>query len=98
MKEKRMEREGCEFPAPETLFTAALFLATNYARSGCPLLCRMVMRQLACIQAHPDESVAQAVRDTCKKLQEEWGRIAAERALALREAATAQEGGLQQYH
>ena len=98
MKKKRIEREGCEYPAPETLFAAALFLATRYARSGCPLLCHMVMRQLACIQAHPDESVTQAVRDTCKQLQEEWGRMAAERALALREAVAAREGGIQQYH
>ena len=93
-----MEREKSEIPAPLTLFAAALYLVTNYARSGCPLLCRMVMRQLACIQAHPDESVTQAMRDTCRKLQEEWGRIADERALALHEAQSAQEGGVQQYH
>lgn len=93
-----MEWEECEIPAPETLFAAALYLATNYARTGCPLLCSMVMRQLACIQEHPDESVPKAVRETCRKLREEWERIGIERALALREAAAAQDGGAQQYH
>ena len=44
--------------------------------------------------------VTQAMHDTCKNLQEDWGRghMAAECALALREAVAAREGGIQQYH
>lgn len=82
-----MERPDPEIPEPETLFAAALYLATNYARTGCPMLCRMVMRQLACIRNHPSESVPQSLRETCGKLLLEWGRIGAERAAALREGA-----------
>ncbi len=81
-----MNGPDCEIPPHETLFAAALYLATHYARTGCPLLCRMMMRQLACIQHHPDASVPQSLRDTCRKLREEWERIGIERATALHEA------------
>jgi hypothetical protein len=43
-------------------------------------------------------AVTQAMHDTCKKLLEVWGRMVTERALALREAVAAREGGIQQYH
>jgi hypothetical protein len=76
-----------EIPEAHTLFAAAFYLATNYAKTGCPLLCSMVMRQLACIEQHPDASMPQSTRETCRKLRAEWERIGAARALALREAA-----------
>jgi hypothetical protein len=78
-----------KIPEAHTLFAAALYLATSYAKTGCPLLCGMVMRQLACIEQHPDASVPQSMRDTCRKLRTEWERIGAERAAALRETARA---------
>ncbi len=93
-----MDRPDCEIPAHETLFAAALYLATNYARTGCPLLCRMMMRQLACIQHHPDQSVPQSLRETCRKLREEWERIGFERAAALREAAAADPEAARRLH
>ena len=93
-----MGPEKIEIPEPETLYAAALYLATNYARTGCPLLCCMIMRQLACIQNHPDESVPQSLRETCRKLREEWERIGVERALALQEAARNHETNAQQIH
>jgi hypothetical protein len=93
-----MDRPDCEIPAHETLFAAALYLATNYARTGCPLLCRMMMRQLACIQHHPDESVPQSLRETCRKLREEWERIGIERAQALHEAAVRKGEGVLMLH
>ncbi len=89
MKAQWVDKPNCEIPANETLFAAALFRATNYARTGCPLLCRMMLRQLACIQYHPDESVPQSLRDSCRKLREEWERIGIERAQEFHEAATA---------
>lgn len=82
-----MDNTPVKLPAPETLFAAAVYLATNYVKTGCPMLCQMVMRQLACIQNHPSASVSQDVRDTCSKLREEWERIGCERAQLLQEAA-----------
>lgn len=93
-----MNGPDCELPAHETLFAAALYLATNYARTGCPLLCRMVMRQLACIQHHPDQSVPPHLRETCRKLREEWERIGLERAAALQAAAHANEENTRHLH
>lgn len=84
-----MDKPAPELPEAETLFAAAMYLATNYARTGCPLLCRMVVRQLACIEHHPDESVPESLRETCRRLRREWERIGCERAHALREAARA---------
>ena len=93
-----MEKLECEIPAHETLFAAALYLATNYARTGCPLLCRMMMRQLACIQHHPDQSVPQSLRETCRKLREEWERIGIERAQALHEANANEREAVKHLH
>jgi len=80
-----MEQDPQQLPQPETLYAAALYLATNYAKSGCPMLCRMVMRQLACILNYPGESVSPALREVCRSLYVEWERIAASRALELHE-------------
>jgi hypothetical protein len=84
-----MEQQTSGMPGAEGLFTAALYLATHYARTGCPLLCRMLMRQLACIQHHPDESLPASLREAGSKLRVEWERIGLERAAALREEARA---------
>ena len=76
-----MEPKFVELPQPETLFAATLYLATNYAKSGCPRVCHMIMRQLMCILNHPSESVSPALRETCRRLHAEWARIASERVL-----------------
>jgi hypothetical protein len=74
-------------PEPGTLIAAVFYLATNYARTGCPMLCSMLMRQLACIRNHPSDLVSPSLRETCGKLLVEWGRIGAERERALQEPA-----------
>ena len=78
-----MEQGPIETPSPDTLYAVALYLTTNYARSGCPRVCHMIMRKLMCILNHPSESVSPALRETCRRLHVEWARIASERALAL---------------
>lgn len=74
-------------PCPETLYAAALYLTTNYAKSGCPMVCRMVMQQFECIANHPDPSVSDDQRNVCRKLRDDWERIGAERELVMRKAA-----------
>ncbi len=60
-----------------TLYTAALYLATRYAQSGCPRVCRMVAQHLALIADHPDPSLADGLRETCRGLQADWERLGA---------------------
>jgi len=72
---------------PATLYAAALYLATRYAGSGCPSLCRMIARQLEFIAQHPDPAVPETLREACRRLQTEWECIGARRESALREAA-----------
>lgn len=93
-----MRRPECETPEPETLIAAVLYLATNYARTGCPMLCTMLVRQLACIRNHPSDSVSPSLRETCGKLLVEWGRIGTERAQAMREAANGDGEAARQLH
>lgn len=93
-----MENSVNDVPQPETLFAAALYLATKYARTGCPLLCRMVMWQLACIEHHSNQAVPRSMRETCKKLSAEWERIGVERARALDEGALEHGSDAQQVH
>ncbi len=71
-----------ELPSPETLYAAALYLATSYARSGCPMVCGMVMRQLRCIAAHPSAAVPEPLRETCRRLYADWERIGQGRSIA----------------
>ena len=77
-----MEQQPVELPPPETLYAAALYLATNYAKSGCPRVCHMIMHQLMCIPSHPSKSVSPVLCETCRRLHVEWARIASERTLA----------------
>jgi len=82
-----MDQNDCELPEPEMLLVAAIYLATRYAKTGCPALCGMIMRQLACLRYHPDLSLPQPVREACGRLICEWGRIGSERTAALQKAA-----------
>ena len=97
-KGAEMDKPADALPAPETLFTAAIYLVTNYVKSGCPMLCHMVTRQLAYIQNHPSAGVTQDVRDACARLSDEWERIGIERAELMREVASARAGNVQPLH
>jgi hypothetical protein len=74
-------------PCPATLYAAALYLTTSYAKNGCPTICRMVVQQFELIVNHPDPSVPDDLRETCRKLQANWECIGAERELVMRKAA-----------
>ena len=74
-------------PCPATLYAAALYLTTRYARNGNPAVCRMVAQQLECVVNHPDPSVPDDLRKICRKLLADWERIGAERELVMRKAA-----------
>lgn len=47
----------------------------------------MVIRQFEHIVNHPDPSVPDDLRETCRKLQADWEHIGAEHELAMRKAA-----------
>ncbi len=83
-----MDSDALKLPAPETLFAATLYLTAQYAKSGCPNICCMIMRQLMCILNHPSESVPPTLRETCRKMHAEWRRIAYERTCALQRLET----------
>ena len=85
-----MKAQKPDIPEPGIVLATALYVATNYAKSGCPMLCGMLARQLVCLERHPDASVSPALRDICRKLRFEWERIGAERAFA---AAAANDPG-----
>ena len=93
--EEHTERE---IPQPETLLAAALFLATNYAKTGCPVLRNMIIRQLALVHGHPSNALPQSIKETCGRLLAEWERIGAERLAMLHEAARAQRADGEQLH
>lgn len=84
-----MDELPADIPQPEIIYGSALYLSASYARTGCPMVSRMVMHQLACIANHPSGSVPESLREICRKLHAEWSRIGAERALALHAAASA---------
>ena len=78
-----MNPDSIELPPLENILVAALYLATNFSKSGCPRLSHMIMRQLEFALSHPAESISPPVREACQRLHEAWEKIHAERALAL---------------
>ena len=84
-RENNLRDIRLDIPDAGILLATALYLATNYAKVGCPMLPRMIARQLDCLERHPDPTVPAAIRDVGRKLRYEWQRIARERAQALRE-------------
>lgn len=71
------------------LCTAARYLATRYAQSGCPRVCRMVAQHFELIANHPDPALTECLRETCRRLQADWERIGAAREPERRQTAGA---------
>ena len=93
-----MDQPKYELPDTETLLAAALYLATNYAKTGCPRLCDMIIRQLNLIRGHSENAAPQATREFCGRLLAEWEKIRAERVAALRAAICSDPADPQRLH
>ncbi len=81
-----MSPDSTELPPLENLLVAALYLATNFAKSGCPRLSHMILHQLEYVMKHPREEVSPMIQETCQRLYEVWEGIHAERTHALADA------------
>lgn len=81
-----MNRDPADLPPLENLLVAALYLATNFAKSGCPRLSHLLLHQLDLVVNHPRDDVSPTVHETCKKLYETWEQIHAERVMAMADA------------
>lgn len=62
-----------------------LYLATNFAKSGCPRLSHMLLHQLQFAMNHPQRDVSPMVQETCRQLYRAWEAIHNERVTALPE-------------
>jgi hypothetical protein len=82
-----MPKRKSAAPCPATLYAAALYLATRYAGSGCPGVCRMVVQHFELIANHPDPAVPDGLRETCRMLQADWKNIGAAREQLMRKTA-----------
>lgn len=78
-----MNPNPADLPPLENLLVAALYLATHYAKSGCPRLSQLLLHQLEFVMNHPRGGVAPMVQETSEKLHDAWKRIHAERVSAL---------------
>jgi hypothetical protein len=70
-------------PPLENLLLAALYLATNFSKTGCPRLSHMILHQLEFVLKHPRKDLSPMIHETCQRLHEVWAGIHAERSLAL---------------
>jgi hypothetical protein len=70
-----MSEEHLGFPEPSVMVAAALLLMTRFVVTGCPLLLRMVARQLEFLAQHPSEDVSPILREMCEKLAEDWDNL-----------------------
>jgi hypothetical protein len=81
-----MNPQSAELPPLENLLVAALYLATNFAKSGCPRLSHMLLHQLEFAMNHPQRDGSPMVQETCKQLYRAWEAIHNERVMALSDA------------
>ena len=93
-----MDQPKYEMPDTATLLAAALYLATSYAKSGCPRLCDMIIRQLNLIRGRSDNAAPRATRELCARLLAEWEHIRAERLTALSAAFRTDPGDSPKLH
>lgn len=77
-----MSPDPAELPPLENILVATLYLATNFVKSGCPRMSHLLLHQLDFVVKHPRADVSPMVTETCRKLQEVWEAIHAERTLA----------------
>jgi hypothetical protein len=83
-----MNPDSQEMPPLENLLVAALYLATNFANSGCPRLSHMILHQLEFVLQHPRKDISPMIQETCQRLHDVWSGIHAERSLALTDDRT----------
>lgn len=81
-----MNPHPTELPPLENLLVAALYLATHFAKSGCPRLSHMLLHQLEFAMNHPRGNESPMVQETCKRLYRVWETIHNERVTALTDA------------
>lgn len=61
-----------KLPPPETLVAATFFLMTKHATIRCPLVGRVIARQLQYLADHPSETLTPQLREVCAKLALQW--------------------------
>ena len=61
-----------KLPPPETLVAATFFLMTKHATIRCPLVGRVIARQLQYLADHPSETLTPQLREVCAKLSLQW--------------------------
>lgn len=84
-----MEPAGNGLPPAETLVAATLFLMTKHAAVRCPLVGRIIARQLHYLAEHPSDSLTPGLREVCARLSEQWSTDAAELERARAMSSTA---------
>lgn len=58
-----MNDKDLDLPVPDALVAATFYLMMCHARTGCPLVCRMVARQLRYLARHLSDNVTPMLRD-----------------------------------
>ena len=59
-------------PEPSLLIASALFLMTKHADRNCRCLRHMIIRQLDLLLTHPSDEVTPLLRETCRRLIDQW--------------------------
>jgi len=67
-----MEPARNRLPPAATLVAATFFLMTKHAAVRCPLVGRIIARQLQYLAEHPSDALTPQLRDVCAKLSAQW--------------------------
>jgi len=73
-----MEPARNNLPSAETLVAATFFLMTRHAAIRCPLVSRIIARQLQYLAEYPSDTLTPQLRAVCAKLSAHWANDAAE--------------------
>ncbi len=73
-----MKPARTRLPPAETLVAATFFLMTKHATVRCPLVGRIIARQLQYLAEHPSDNLTPQLREVCARLAAQWENDAAE--------------------
>jgi hypothetical protein len=77
-----MSPDPAELPPLENRPVASLYLANQFARSGCPRLSHLLLHQLEVVVNHSRDGVSPTLQEICKRPYESRQHIHAEHVSA----------------
>lgn len=66
---------SARLPDPSALLASLLNLMTRFSCLGCPQQAALIRKELALLQAYPDDQLAPLIKQVGQRLESEWSQL-----------------------